>query len=137
MVLLGTLALPATALAEPNQNDRRQAAQECRTERGNTATTRNAFRQRYGENEKGRHAFRNCRAQRAEDEESERRSARSQAVQECRELHPRGEGKPDNKGEANDFGKCVSERAKQKNAEADRRDREEIKRRHRAAARRG
>jgi hypothetical protein len=131
-VLLGCLAAPAQALGEPTQNDRKNAAQECREERGNDQTSREAFRAKYGTNKNGRNAFGKCVSRRAKDEESERRSARSQAVEECRELHPRGQGKPE-KGEANAFGKCVSERAKQKREEADQRDQEQIERRHSAA----
>jgi hypothetical protein len=133
-VLLGCLALPAPALAKPNHQDRTNAAQECRQERGTTAETREDFRQRYGENKNGRNAFGKCVSRRANDEEAERRSARSQAVEDCREEHPRGQGRPE-EGQANAFGKCVSEKAKQKKAEADRRDRAEIRRRHRAAQR--
>ena len=119
IVLLGSLAIPGAALAKPNQNDRQNAAQECREERGTTETSRAAFRV----------------SRRAKDEEAERRSAHSEAVEECRRLHPRGQGKPET-GKANEFGKCVSARASTKEAEADRRDQAEIRRRHRAAARR-
>jgi hypothetical protein len=121
IVLLGSLALPATALGEPTQNDRTNAAQECRLERGNTAAERKAFRQRFGKHD----TFGKCVSRRAHEEAAERRSARSNAAKECRALHPKGGG--------NAFGKCVSERARQKKAEADRRDRQEIRRRHRAA----
>jgi hypothetical protein len=132
IVLLGCLAVPATAAAEPTQNDRRNAAQECREERGTTPEDREAFRANHGTNKNKRNAFGKCVSKRSKDEESERRSARSEAVKECRELHPRGEGKPE-KGQGNAFGKCVSERAKQKQAEADQRDQQQIERRHNAA----
>jgi hypothetical protein len=132
IVLLGSIAFPGAALAKPNQNDRSNAAQECREERGTTPESREAFRQRYGTNKNKRNAFGKCVSRRAEDEEAERRSARSQAVEECRAEHPRGQGKPE-KGQANAFGKCVSEKARQKRAEADQRDQEQIERRHNAA----
>ena len=135
IVLLGSLAIPGAALAKPNQNDRQNAAQECREERGTTETSRAAFRDFYGTNENGRNAFGKCVSRRAKDEEAERRSAHSEAVEECRGLHARGQGKPET-GKANEFGKCVSARASTKQAEADRRDQAEIRRRHRAAARR-
>jgi hypothetical protein len=125
IVLLGCLSLPAYALAEPSQNDRRNAAQECRAERGSTPESREAFRQRYGTNKNKRNAFGKCVSQRAKDEESERRAARTNAAKECRQEHPKGGG--------NAFGKCVSQKAREKQAEADRRDREEIARRHNAA----
>jgi hypothetical protein len=128
IVLLGCLAVPATAAAEPTQNDRKNAAQECRHERGNTPEEREAFRANHGK----RNAFGKCVSKRSKDEESERRGARSEAVEECRRAHPRGQGKPE-QGKANLFGKCVSEKAKQKRAEADRRDQEQIERRHNAA----
>jgi hypothetical protein len=123
IVLLGCLALPATALGAPTQTDHNNAVRECRLERGGTAAERKAFRERYGKRE----TFGKCVSKRSRDEASERRSAHSNAAKECRALHPKGGG--------NAFGKCVSERASQKKAEADRQDRQEIARRHRAARR--
>jgi hypothetical protein len=110
IVLLGCLAVPATAAAEPTQNDRKNAAQECRHERGNTPEEREAFRANHGTN-KNKRIFGKCVSKRSRDEESERRSARPEAVKDCRERHPRGEGKPE-KGQANAFGKCVSQHAR-------------------------
>jgi hypothetical protein len=132
IVLLGSLVVPATAVAEPNQNDRENAAQECRKERGTTPEEREAFRANHGTNKNKRNAFGKCVSKRSKDEESERRRARSEAVEECRKEHPRGQGKPEN-GQANAFGKCVSAKAKAKRAEADRRDQEQIERRQNAA----
>jgi hypothetical protein len=130
IVLLGSLAIPGTALAEPNNNDRKNAAQECRDERATLGLE--AFRAFYGTNKNKRNAFGKCVSKRAKDEEAERRRAHSEAVKECREEHPRGQGKPQ-EGQANLFGKCVSAKAKQKQAEADQRDQQQIEARHEAA----
>ena len=105
-VVLASLALPAAALAKPNQTDRQNAAKECRL-----------LHPKGGGN-----AFGKCVSRRAQDEERERKNARTNAAKECRELHPKGGG--------NAFGKCVSERASKKKAAADRRDRQQIRRRN-------
>jgi len=141
MVLLGCLVLPASAVAQPTQNDRTNAAQECRDERGDTDASREAFRARYGTNENKRNAFGKCVSRRAQDEESERQSAHSNASKECRE--ERGDTAASraafrerygtNKNKSNAFGKCVSQKARQKQAAADRRDQQQIESRHNAA----
>ena len=64
-VLLGCLALPAQALGEPTQNDRQNAAQECREERGSTQAELDAFRAKYGTNHNKRNAFGKCVSQHA------------------------------------------------------------------------
>jgi len=62
---LVTVALPATAVGNPDQVDRKNAAQECRAERGNIAASREAFRIRYGTNKNKRNAFGKCVSKRA------------------------------------------------------------------------
>src|SRR5680860_553791 len=54
--------------------DRREAAKECRAERGDTAESRAAFRDKYGTNKNLRNAFGKCVSQTAkanDDEEQE------------------------------------------------------------------
>ena len=57
---LVTVALPATAAAKPDKVDRKNAAQECRFERGSTSFSREAFRAKYGTNKNKRNAFGKC-----------------------------------------------------------------------------
>jgi hypothetical protein len=133
------LAVPSGAIAKPNHGDRVNAAQECRTERGGTEATREAFRVKFGTNANKRNAFGKCVSTRARDEEREGRVARANASKECkaeaeeigvaafREKY--GSGK---KGR-NAHGKCVSGKAKQQEAEADAEDLQLIRERKSAA----
>ena len=69
MVAAGLRAARAAAqaaVAKPNKTDKRNAARECRAERGTTDSSREAFREKYG-NERGRHAFRRCVRERADE----------------------------------------------------------------------
>ena len=54
------LIVPGAAMAKPTKTDRSNAAKECRTERGSTAASREAFRQRYGTNRNKKNAFGKC-----------------------------------------------------------------------------
>jgi hypothetical protein len=107
---VGALALPAAARATdtPTGADERNAAQECRYERGTSAATREAFEARY-------RTFGRCVSARARDEASERAAARSNAAQACQAEKKRG---------GNAFGKCVSQAAKAAQEKADKEDRE-------------
>src|SRR3712207_6000577 len=79
------LAVPAVALAdEPTQQDRQNAAAECRTERGTTAATREAFAAKYGTNHNKRNAFGKCVSSKSADEQKEREEAQTSAAQQCR-----------------------------------------------------
>ncbi|HZI90125.1 MAG TPA: hypothetical protein VFD31_00690 [Thermoleophilaceae bacterium] len=131
-----TVALPATAAAKPDQVDRKNAAQECRFERGNTTASREAFRT-YGTNRNKRNAFGKCVSRRAKDEESERRNAARNAAQECKDERAANpqlfQTYGTNANYNNAFGKCVSSKAKAKKDEADARDAEQAKARRRAA----
>jgi len=134
------LAVPAGAAADqPTQGDRANAAQECRAERGGSDATREAFRVKYGTNANGRNAFGKCVSTRARDEAQERKRAHVNASKQCKAEAEQlgaeafaakyGSGK---KGR-NAHGKCVSATAKQLEAEADAKDREQIAERKSAA----
>jgi hypothetical protein len=118
------LALPAGALAKihPDRGDRLAAKAECKTLRGKTDATREAFRTEF-------RSFGACVSKTAREEAREEKSARTNAATECkaeREADPvafRDHGTNANKRNA--YGKCVSEKAKEKEAAADARDREE------------
>ena len=135
---LASLALPATAVSKPDQVDRKNAAQECRFERGSTAATREAFRLRYGTNRNKRNAFGKCVSRRAQDEESERKNASRNSAQECKDeraANPQAFALKygTNANYNNAFGKCVSSKAKAKKDAADARDAEQAKKRKGAA----
>lgn len=76
-IALGAL-LPAAASAAPNVSptDVRNAAQQCRVERGTTAESRDAFRVKYGSNANGRNAFGRCVAAKAKANAQARQAAR-------------------------------------------------------------
>ena len=125
-----SLAAPGTAAAtdEPTSTDRRNAAQECRFERGATAATKEAFAVRYKN-------FGKCVSTRARDEARERKAgdkradaadraeakARKQAAEQCATERGTTAASRDafadkygtNANGKNAFGKCVSRLAAQ------------------------
>jgi ABC-type transporter MlaC component len=116
------LALPAGALAQPNpdQGDKRAAKAECKTLRGNSGATREAFRTQF-------RSLTACVRKTAVEEAQEEQSAHKNAAKECKDLRENhsaefvaqyGERK-------NAYGKCVSSRAKEKEAEADEQDQQD------------
>jgi len=119
------LILPATAVAKPSvdREDKRSAAVECKTLRGNSAATREAFLTQY----------RNlgaCVRSTAREEAKQEETAHKNAAKECkaeRELDPAAFTENYGTGPKgrNALGKCVSEKAKEKEAEADQEDRQE------------
>jgi hypothetical protein len=60
--MVGTLALPASAQATGtgSTTDRQKASQQCRSERGTTAASREAFKRKYGTNHNKANAFGKC-----------------------------------------------------------------------------
>jgi hypothetical protein len=116
------LLIPASAIGKvhPDQGDQRAAKTECKTLRGNTDATREAFRTLY-------RSFAACVRKDAVDEAKQEQSAHSNAAKECkaeRALDP--EAFTLNYGTGprgrNAFGKCVSKKAKAKEAAADEQD---------------
>lgn len=136
---LALLALPAGAAAKPSDTDRTNAAKECRTERGGTSATREAFRAKYGTNKNAKNAFGKCVSRRAADEERESRVAKANAAKECKaEREQLGEEAfaaryGTNKNGKNAYGKCVSAKADESEEEADAEDTEQIRERKSAA----
>ncbi len=135
---LAVLALPAGATAAPSNTDRTNAAQECRTERGNTALTREAFRAQYGTNRNGKNAFGKCVSKRSRAEERQRQAAKTNASKECdaertADAAAFAEKYGTGKNGKNAFGKCVSQKAQENKQEADAKDAEQIKERKNAA----
>jgi hypothetical protein len=141
LALAGCLAVPATAVGhQPSTANKANAAKECRMERGTTDATKEAFAQKYGTaRSHHKNAFGKCVSRRARDEQAEGQAAKSNASRDCREerkadpdafAQKYGTAKSHHK---NAFGKCVSQKAKEKEAAADKRDRELFKREHNAA----
>ncbi len=118
------LVLPASVVAapQPDRADKHAAKAECKSLRGTTTATQEAFRTLY----------RNlgaCVSSKAREEAREEQSAHKNAAKECkaeREADPTafreyGTG-PQGR---NAFGKCVSQKAKEREAEADQQDQQE------------
>lgn len=119
-----TLALPTVAGAKPtpDQADKRAAKAECKTLRGNTAATREAFRTQYK-------SFAACWKAKAAEEAQEEQAAHKNAAKECKaersaDAQAFAEKYGTNKNGRNAYGKCVSTKAKEKEAEADAEDQE-------------
>jgi hypothetical protein len=119
------LVLPAAALAKPHpdRGDKRAAKAECRTLRGHSSATREAFRTQF-------RSFRACVRKTAVDEAQEEQSAHTNAARECRaERQADADAFADHYGKnankRNAFGKCVSEKAREKEAAADEQDAED------------
>jgi hypothetical protein len=116
--LVAVLALPAGAVAEPSDNDTRAAQKQCKSERGETKATREAFKANY-------RSMSRCVRQKAAEEEAEREAAQKNAAKECKaERSEIGEQAfadkyATNKNGRNAHGKCVSAKAKAKKAEMD------------------
>src|SRR5215217_3330037 len=79
------LAVPAAAQADdtPSSGDVANASQECRTERGATSATREAFAAHYGTGKNKRNAFGKCVAAKAREEMKEREAAEDDAAKTC------------------------------------------------------
>jgi hypothetical protein len=104
------LVLPAGAVAKPNPDnaDKRAAKAECKTLRGNTDLSREAFRTQF-------RSFAACVRKTAVEEAEEEQTAHKNAAKECKALGLHGR----------EFGKCVSTKAKAKEHAADEQDAED------------
>jgi hypothetical protein len=119
--LVAALALPAGASAQPSDNNTRAAQKQCKSERGKTKATREAFSARYA-------SMSRCVRQKAAEEAAEQETARKNAAKECKAERARvgsqafAEKYGTNKNGKNAHGKCVSATAKAKKAEMDAKD---------------
>jgi hypothetical protein len=108
--LVAALLVPSAAAAEtkPDKGDTRAAVAQCKSERGKTKATREAFRSKYK-------SMRRCVRRKA----AERKDARTNAAKECRaerdeigaEAFVEKYGK--NRNGRNAFGKCVSTKVRE------------------------
>jgi alpha/beta superfamily hydrolase len=128
------LALPVSALAtpHPDQGDKRAAKAECKTLRGTTEATTEAFLTRFRN-------FGACVAKRAVEEAVEEQNAHTNAARTCREdrgtttesreafaiMYGTSGDTGRNGYRRNAFGKCVSTIAKAKEHAADVKDQQE------------
>jgi hypothetical protein len=105
-----TLVLPTVAGAKPNPDsaDKRAAQAECKALRGQTAATREAFRAI-------QKSFVACVRAKSRDEAQEEQNAHSNAAKECKAEGVKGR----------EFGKCVSEKSKAKEKQADAEDKQD------------
>jgi hypothetical protein len=119
------LVLPAVAAAKPHpdKGDKRAAKAECKTLRGHSSATREAFRTEFK-------SFAACVRAHAADEAQEEQTAHKNASQECREERSAdaqafADKYGTNANKRNAFGKCVSGKARENEAEADQQDQQE------------
>jgi hypothetical protein len=116
------LALPAGAIAKPHPDnaDKRAAKAECKTLRGNTDATREAFRTEF-------RSFSACVRKTAVEEAQEEQAAHKNAAKECKALRQDDPtGFAEQYGDRpNAYGKCVSSKAKSKEHAADEQDAQE------------
>ena len=131
IALVVGLLVPASATGKSNDADRRAAKAECKTERGKSSATREAFRAQYG-------GMSRCVNRTTREEAAERKEARTNAAQECKEERALdreafNEKYGTNANKKNAYGKCVSTKAKAKKAEMDEEDAEEAAERKSAA----
>ena len=126
---LALLVAPAGATAQPTSTDKSNAAKECRSERGGTAATREAFRGKYGTS---KNAFGKCVSKRSRAEESQRETSGQNAAKACKAERAAGAAAfaqkyGTNKNGKNAYGKCVSAKAKEGKAKSDAKDAQKIK----------
>jgi hypothetical protein len=127
------LVLPAGASAapQPDNADKRAAKAECKTLRGGTDATREAFLTLH-------RSFGACVSAKAREEAREEKTAHTNAAWQCKTERARdvtafNDTYGKNANDRNAFGKCVSEKAKAKEAAADERDRQQAEAFKRAA----
>lgn len=142
-VAFAVTAFPAGAFADdsPTSQDKKNASAECRTERGTTDATREAFRVKYGTNKNGKNAFGKCVSKHAKDEKSERKSAHANAAKDCKAERGTSKESRDafdqkygtNGNKNNSYGKCVSSKQAEYKAAADAADKAKAENRKNAA----
>lgn len=120
-----TLAVPTVAGAKPNPDsgDKRAAQAECKALRGTTAATREAFRAL-------QKSFVACVRAKSAEEAKEEQNAHTNAAKECKterqaDVQAFNEKYGTNANGKNAYGKCVSTKAKAKEAAADAKDKQD------------
>jgi hypothetical protein len=130
---LAVLALPLTgvASAKTSKADKREARQECKALRGDTAASREAFKAQFKN-------FGQCVNAQAKEAKAERKAAHRNAARDCRDERTADpaafkEKYGTNGNKSNAFGKCVSQKAKAKREQQDEADAQEAEDQNNAA----
>ena len=131
IALIAGLLVPASATGKSDNADRRAAKAECKTERGKSSATREAFKAAYG-------SMSRCVTRTTAEEAAEETKARKNAAHDCKEERALdreafAENYGTNANKKNAYGKCVSSKAKAKEKEMDEADAEEATERKHAA----
>lgn len=126
LALIAVLAVPGIAIGAPSKADRREGKRECRQLR-DAAVTRANFVQivKLEARANRRNAFGRCVAVRSSEAASERREAFKAAKAACENLRRGKDGERGKPSEPGAYGRCVSQAAREKNAEADAEQRDE------------
>jgi hypothetical protein len=111
------LVIPMGAMAKPDKAEMDAAKAQCKSERGKSKATREAFRAKYD-------GFADCVGLKAADEEAENGEAQKNAAKECKAERAADavafkETYGTNRNGKNAFGKCVSGKAAEKKAAED------------------
>ncbi len=137
-VLLAGFAVPAGVAAKTDHSDERAAKQQCKSERGKSKATREAFRARYESSDR-------CVRRKSAEEHAESDAASKNAAKECKaerddpqfgDLH---QGRTfeefygTNENLTNAYGKCVSSKTKAHKDDMDAEDEEMAEERKNAA----
>lgn len=138
LALLAGLAVPAGVAAKPDKSYERAAKQQCKSERGRSKATREAFRARYESSSR-------CIRRKTAEEHAESDAANKSAAKECKaerddsrfaELHKGRtfeEFYGTNENLKNAYGKCVSSKAKAHKDDMDAEDADTAQKRKNAA----
>jgi hypothetical protein len=123
--LVFAVVLPVAAVAKPSpdKGDKRAAQAECKALRGQSTATREAFRAL-------QRSFVACVKAKSADEAKEEQAAHTNAAKDCKaerdaDREAFNEKYGTNANKRNAFGKCVSQKAKEKEAAADAEDKQD------------
>lgn len=129
-VLSCALFAPAASLAaKPADAGSKSAAKECRAERN--AMGAENFATLYGSNKNRKNAFGKCVSKTVKEQRAEATAAKTNAAKECKAEEAADPAAfaakyGTNKNDKNAFGKCVSGKAKELQAEEDAKDADEL-----------
>ena len=112
LALAAMLVVPSAAMAAPTKADSKAASKQCHAERAAAETKENFL----AIGDPDYKSFGDCVSRGAREEAAERRRARGQAQQECRDQGLKGRA----------FGQCVREQAKANKAALDARDKNKV-----------
>ena len=115
VAVLALLAFPAAAMAQSDTAEK-NAAKACKAER---AKNPEAFKEKYGTNKSKSNAYGKCVSKKAKAKADDPSTAKKNAAKECKaERAQNAEAFKNkygtNKNKSNAYGKCVSQKAKEK-----------------------